>query len=174
MTLLILIISAGTLKHNSISNFFNSILDGTVNLTARDTQVSKDSHKPTLEDQEIERNQVDDLDEEEEDTTEREEGIIHRAIRIQLEKEEREAKDALIDSLHKTDKTNPVVLELRTGGETAHPLNMKASPQAPGSCDSVTVTGSVAPSCASPVSEREPLPNPEDTTSESGRVKDEL
>ena len=166
MTLLISIIFAGTLKYNSISNFFNSILDGTANLTARNTQVP--------EEQEIERKHIDDSDEEGEDGNEREEDIIHRAIRIQLEKEEREAKDAHIGSLHKTGQTDPVVLEQQTAAETAHPSNMKAPPQASETCNPGTVTGSVAPSCASPVSEREPLPTPEDTTSEPGRAKDEL
>jgi len=172
MTLLISIISAGTLKYNSISNFLNSILDGTANLTARNTQVPDDSHKPTPEEQETERNQTDDSDKEEEDREEREEDIIHRAIRIQLEREGREAKDAHIDSLHKTRKTDPVVVEQRTAAETAHSFNMKAPLQAFENCNPGTVTGSVAPSCVSPVSEREPLPSPEDTT--SGRVKDEL
>jgi hypothetical protein len=174
MTLLISIISAGTLKYNFISNFFNSVLDGTANLTARNTQVPEESHKPTPKEQEIERKQMDDPDKEEEDTNEREEDIIHRAIRIQLEKEEREAKDAHINSLHKTGKTDPTVLEQRTAAETAHPFNTKALPQTSETSKPGTVTGSVAPSCTSPVSEREPLPTPEDTSSEPGRVKDEL
>lgn len=125
--------------------------------------------KPTPKDQNIERKQMDDSDEEE-DTNERKEDIIHRAIRIQLEKEEQEAKDARIDSLHKTGKTDSVVLEQRT----THPFNMKAPPQASETFNPRTVTGSVATSCASPESEREPLPAPEDTNSEPGRVKDEL
>lgn len=166
------LISPGTLKYNSISNFLNSVLDGTANLTARNTQVPE-GHKPTPGEQKIERKQMDDSDKEEEDTNEREEDIIHRAIRIQLE-EEREAKDAHFDSLHKTGKTDPVVLEQRTAAETADPSNMKAPPQASETCSAGTITGSVAPSCASPVSEREPLPTPEDTTSEPGHVKDEL
>jgi len=157
------------LKYNSISNFFNSILDGTANLTARDTQVPED-HKPTPKEQEIEGKQMDDSDKEEGDTNEREEDIIHRAIRIQLEKEEREAKD----SLYKADKRDPVVLEQRTAAETTHLVNMKAPPQASETCNPGTVTGSVVPSCVSPVSESEPLPSPEDTTSGPGRVKDEL
>jgi len=163
----------GTLKYNSISNFFNSILDGVANLTVRNTRMPED-HMLTPEEQIIERKQMDDSDKEEEDTNEREEDIIHRAIRIQLEKEEQEAKDADIDSLHNTGKTDPVVLEQRTAAETAHPFNMEAPPQVSETCNRGTVTESVAPSCASPVSEREPLPTPEDTTSEPGRVKDEL
>ena len=174
MTLLISIIFTGTLKYNSISNFFNSILDGTANLTVQNTQVPEDSHEPMPEEQEIEREQMDESDKEEEDTDERKEGIIHRAIRIQLEKEKREAKDAHINSLRKTGETNPVVLEQRTAAETAHPFNMKAPSQASENCNPGTTTGSVAPSCTSPVSEREPLPTPKDTTSEPGRVKDEL
>jgi hypothetical protein len=49
MSLLISIISAGTLKYNPISNFFNSILVGTANLTAQNTQVLEDSQKLTPE-----------------------------------------------------------------------------------------------------------------------------
>lgn len=172
MSLLISIISAGMLKYFSIANFFNSIMDGTANLTVRDTQVLEDTHKLTPEGEEIERKQMDDSDKEEEDTKEREEDIIHRAIRIQLEKEEREAKDAHIDSLQKTRKTDPVVVEQRMTGETAHPFNMKEPPQSSENCNPGTFTGGVVPSCASPVSEREPLLSREDTT--SGRVKDEL
>jgi len=133
-----------------------------------------EDRKPTPEEPEIGREQMDDSDKEG-DTNEREEDIIHRAIRIQLEKEEREAKDAHIDPLHKTGKADPVVLEQRTAAETAHLSNMKAPPQASETCNPGTVTGSVAPSCASPESERKPLPtNPEDATSEPGRAKDEL
>jgi protein disulfide-isomerase A6 len=165
---------AGTLKYNSISNFFNSVLDGSANLTARNTQVPKESHKPMPEEQKIGRKQMDDSDKEEEDTNEREEDIVRRAIRIHLEKEERETTDAYINSLHKTGKTDPAVLEQRTATETAHPFNTKALPQTSETSNPGTVTGSVAPSCASLVSEREPLPTPEDTTSEPGRVKDEL
>jgi hypothetical protein len=150
MTLLISIISAGTLKYNSISNFFNSILDGTANFIARNTEVLEDNHKLVPEEQEIERGQMDDSDKEEGYTNEREEDIIHRAIRIQLEKEEREAKDAHIDSLLKTRTTDPVEVKQRTAAETAHPFNMKAP------------------------SDKEPLPSPEDPISESGRIKDEL
>jgi hypothetical protein len=74
MTLLISIISAGTLKYSSISKFFNSILDGTADLTTRNTQVPEDNHKPTPEEQENGRKQKDDSDKEEplpttEDTT---------------------------------------------------------------------------------------------------------
>jgi len=46
----------GVLKYNSISNFFDSILDGTANLTAPFSQASE-SHKPTPEEEEIERKQ---------------------------------------------------------------------------------------------------------------------
>lgn len=171
---LISIISAGTLKYKYISNFFNSILDGTANLAAQNAQVPEDIQKPMPEEQEIGRKQMDDSDKEEEGTDEREEDIIHRAIRLQIEKEEREAKDAHIDSSRKTGETDPVVLEQRMADETAHPSNMKASSQLSETCNPGTVTGSVMPSCTSPVSEREPLPIAEDTASESGRIKDEL
>lgn len=163
----------GTLKYNSISKFFNSILDGTANLTARNNQVPED-HKSMPEEQKFEHKQMNDSDKREEDTDEREEDIIHRAIRIQLEKEEREAKDAHIDSLDKTGKIDPVNLEQQTTTETAHPFNMKTPPQASETCNPGTVTESVASSCASPVSEREPLLTLEDTTPGPGRVNDEL
>lgn len=172
--ILISIVSAGTMKYNSISNFFDSILDGTANLTAWNTEVLEDSLNQTPDEQEIERKQMDDSDKGEEDTNEQEEDIIHRAIRIQLEKEEREAKDAHIDSLHKERETDPVVVEQQTAAETADPFNMKAPLQASENSSPGTVTGSVAPSCASPVFDKESLSSPEDTTSESGRVKDEL
>jgi len=174
ITLFIFIFSAGALKYNSISNFFNSVLDGTANLTARNIQVLEDSHKPTPEEQYIQRKRMDDPDKGDEVTNEREKDIIHRAIRIQLEKEEREAKDAQIDSSYETGKTDPVVVEQRTAAVTARPFNKKAPPEATETCHPGTFTGSVAPSCASPVSEREPLPTPDDTISESGRIKDEL
>ena len=132
----------------------------------------EDSHKLTPKEQEIDREQLDVSDKEEEDTNEREEDIIQRAIRIQLEKEResKESKDGHIDSFHKAHKTDPVLMEQRT----APSFNVKAPPQASENCNPGTATGSVAPSCASPVSEREPMPSPEDTTSEPGRLKDEL
>ncbi len=166
--------SAGVLKYNSISNFFNSILDGTVSLAVQNSQAPRYSHKPTPGEREIERKPMDDSDKDEEDTNEREEDLIHRAIRIQLEKEAREAMDAHIDSLHKTGESDPVILEQRTATETAHPFDMKAPPRAPETCEPGTVTDSVAPSCASPVSEREPLSTYEDTPLEAGHAKDEL
>jgi protein disulfide-isomerase A6 len=57
MTLVDSDISAGVLKYNSISDFFNSILDGTAKLTAQTSLVPEDSHKPTPEEKEIERKQ---------------------------------------------------------------------------------------------------------------------
>lgn len=183
------------LKYNSISNFFNSILDGTANLTVQHSQVPEDSHMPTPEEQEIERKQeaqrlallhggfsdiidfenaikehgtgyhgahgytarpsdttkdgqINDSDKGDEDTYEREEDPIHRAIRMQLEKE-RGAKDGHIDSSREMGETDP-----------DPPI--------------VSATDSVA-SCPSPVSERKVFPAHEkDTTSESGHVKDEL
>jgi protein disulfide-isomerase A6 len=215
-------ISAGVLKYKAISKFFNSILDGTANLTAQNSQVPEDSHEPTTEEQEIERKQeaqrlallhggfsdiidfekaikehgtdfhgahgytsrpgdttkMDDPDKGGEDTYERVEDPIHRAIRIQLEKEKREAKDALIDSLHEAVETDLVIPEQRTATGMAHPsatTNMKVPHRAPETCIPESVIDSVAPSCVSPVSEREALPtHEENTTSEPGHVKDEL
>ncbi len=175
MTLLISIIFIGVLKYNSISNFFNSILDGTADLSAQNTQVPENSHNPTSGEQKIGRKQMDDPHNKEEDTNERAEDLIQRAIRIQLEKEEREAKDVPIVSFRKTGETDPVIPEERTAAETAHPFNnMKPPLQASVSCNPGTVTDGAVLSCASPVSERETLSTREDTTSEPGHVRDEL
>jgi protein disulfide-isomerase A6 len=214
-TLVISDISAGVLKYNSISDFFNSILDGTAKLTAQTSRVPEDSHKPTPEEKEIERKQEaqrlallhggfsDIIDFEKamkehgtdfheahghtarsRDTTEdgqmgdsdtgtyEREDPIHRAIRIQLEKE-REAKDAHVGSLRKTGETDQ-----RTATETPLPfatINMKAPLWASETCISKSVKDNVVPSCASPVFEREALPiNEDDTASQSGHAKDEL
>jgi protein disulfide-isomerase A6 len=205
----------GVLKYNSISDFFNSILDGTAKLTAQTSRVPEDSHKPTPEEKEIERKQEaqrlallhggfsDIIDFEKamkehgtdfheahghtarsRDTTEdgqmgdsdtgtyEREDPIHRAIRIQLEKE-REAKDAHVGSLRKTGETDQ-----RTATETPLPfatINMKAPLWASETCISKSVKDNVVPSCASPVFEREALPiNEDDTASQSGHAKDEL
>ncbi|KAH9986658.1 hypothetical protein BJV74DRAFT_844210 [Russula compacta] len=205
----------GGLKYNSISDFFDSILDGTANLAASNSRVSEESHKQTPEEEEIERKQeaqrlallhggfsniidfeeaiknhgsdfhgadgyttrpsdtlknskTGDSDIEGEDTYEREENPIHRAIRIQLEKEQ-EAKNILKDSIPETGDTDQVILELRTATESAHlfaTINVEA-PQVSGTSISGSATNTVAPSCASPVSEGPSTPVFE-------HIKDEL
>jgi len=90
---------------------------------------------------------MNDSDNGEEDIYEREEDPMHRAIRMQLEKEQG-AKDGRIDSSRETGETDPAI---------------------------VSATDSTAPSCPSPVSERKVFPAHEkDATSESEHVKDEL
>lgn len=205
----------GVLKYNSISDFFDSVLDGTANLTASNSKVSEESHKQTPEEEEIERkqeaqrlallhggfsniidfeeaiknhgsdfhgadgyttrpsdtlknSQTGDSDTEGADTYGREENPIHRAIRIQLEKE-REAKNRLKDSIPEMVDTDQIILELRTATESADlftTTNVEA-PQASGTCTSGSATNTVAPSCASPVSEGASTPVFE-------HVKDEL
>jgi hypothetical protein len=184
---------AGGLKYKSISTFFDSILDGTANLPA------SDSHQP--EEEEIERkgrgtgfheahdyttpssdtSNVDETwekDDREEDTNVREENPIYRAIRIQLEGEGKDAKDATGESVPESGDTDQVDLELRTTASSAHlptTSDSKAPSQASETCVSESVTDRVAPSCVPPVVGKEALPAHEGvSTPEAGRVKDEL
>ena len=50
-------VSPGALKYDSISKFFDSILDGTVNLSSPSSQAQEETHEPTPEEEEIERKQ---------------------------------------------------------------------------------------------------------------------
>lgn len=181
---------AGGLKHRSISTFFDSILDGTANLSA------SNSHQP---EEEIERkghgtdshaaydytapssdtSKVDETwekDDREEDTNERE-NPIYRAIRIQLEMEGKNPKDATGESVLESGDTDQVVLELRTTASSAHlptTSDSKALSQASETCVSESVTDRAVPSCVPPVVE-EALPTHEGvSTPEAGHVKDEL
>jgi len=47
----------GTLKYDSISRFFDSILDGTANLSSPGPQVQEETYELTTEEEEIERKQ---------------------------------------------------------------------------------------------------------------------
>jgi len=206
----------GVLKYNSISNFFDSILDGTANLTAPISQ-APESHRPTPEEEEIERKQEaqrlallhggfsDLIDFEkvikehgtgfhgthghtlrpddtsrnsqggEEDTYERGDDPIQRAIRIQLQKEEREAKDTPSDSTVVGD-ADQVILEVHTTTESSHlstTINIKEPPQTPEACVPGGVTAGVESPCVSPASETSPT-HERPTTPELERVKDEL
>lgn len=158
-------LSAGTLKYDSISKFFDSILKGTVNLSSPSSQVQEEIYEPTPEEEEIERKQeaqrlallhggfsdmidfeeaikkhgadfhgADDygaslgdspkkgqkVDSEEvtQDGYERDEDLIYRAIRIQREKEEQEAKEALKDCTPKTDGAEQAVFDTCTVADT--------------------------------------------------------
>lgn len=187
----VLNLHAGGLKYRLISTFFDSILDGTANLS------TSDSHQP---EQEIERkghgadshaaydytapssdtSKVDETwekDNREEDRDEREENPIYRAIRIQLEMEGKDAKDATGESVPKSGDTDQVVLKLPTTASSAHvstTSDSKALSQASETCVSESVTDRVVPPCVSAVVE-EALPTHEGvSTPEAGHVKDEL
>jgi protein disulfide-isomerase A6 len=158
-------VSAGTLKYDSISKFFDSILDGTVNLSTPSSQPQEETYESTPEEEEIERkqeaqrlellhggfsNMIDfeeaikkhgsdfhgadgygaslgdtpkkeqkvDLEEVTQDEDEHDEGLIYRAIRLQREKEEQEAKEALKSCTPQTDDAEQVVLEACTADNT--------------------------------------------------------
>jgi protein disulfide-isomerase A6 len=197
-------VPAGVLKYHSISKFFDSILDGSANSTAPNSQVPEGGFKSTSEGEEIERRQKlvkehnadfhalrgstarpGDSSESnqmgEEDTHERLENPIHRAIRIQLKKEEQAAKDAARDSMPEAGDTDQDILELRTDTESAHlftTMNINVQPSASESCIPSGTTDSMALSCAtqkSQISETEVPPAHEGTLNpELGHVKDEL
>jgi protein disulfide-isomerase A6 len=211
------------LKYDSISKFFDSILDGTATLTSFGSQVPEDGHKLSSEEEEIERKQeaqrlallhggfADMIDFEEaikkygpgfhgahgssaslddelkndqtrdtnkrgEDWHEREEDPMHRAIRIQREKEERRTKDALQDSVPGTGETDQVVLETHMATESTV-AKLKVAPQA-SPFSGMSISGStvgVAPSDAPSPSEMEVVPTHEETTAPvTVHVKDEL
>ncbi len=213
-------VHAGVLKYKSISAFFDSILDGTADLTALKTHPPKESHKPTPDEDETERKQeagreallhggfsdVDNLekaateedgtdygvpgrttrtgdtskngqtwekDNGEEDAYEREVNPIHRAICIQLERDQKDAKDVPRVSIPESGDTDQVVLELHTTAESAHLSATINSPQASETCISESVADRVVPSCAAPVAEGV-LPSQGVTTPEVVHVKDEL
>lgn len=210
----------GTLKHDSISRFFDSILDGTANLSAPRPQVREETYKPTPEEEEIELKQeaqriallhggfTDMIDFEEaikkygpdfhgahgygaskeeqkvdpekvtQDRHEREEDPIHRAIRIQREKEDQKAKEALKDCTPKTDEAGQVVLEVCTAADTNHSATgTKATQASPptepsdpdGGSEGVTSPTAPLPSVA------EGVPGPKRTApSAADHIKDEL
>jgi hypothetical protein len=183
--------NAGVPKYKSISTFFDSILDGTANLTA------PNSHQPEEEeivrkghgtdshgehDYTVPSSDTSKVDETwgnadgEEDTNERE-NPIYRAIRIQLEMEGKDAKDAPGDSILESGDTDQVVLELRTTAESTHlstTSDSKAAPQGSETCISESVSDRVVSSCASPEAEGALPTHGGVSTPEAGHVKDEL
>ena len=211
---------AGKLKHDSISKFFDSILDGTANLSSPRSQVQEETHEPTPEEEEIARKQeaqriallhggyADMFDFEEaikkygpdfhgdhgyempkegqkvdseevtQDKHERDEDPIHRAIRIQREKEDQKAKEAHNACTPKTDGADQVVLDACTAADTNHfatatkatqasPPPPTDVPDADGGAEGVTSPTASLPSVAEgvPGSER---------TAPSEHIKDEL
>ena len=174
-------VSQGALKYDSISKFFDSILDGTVNLSSPSSQAQEDTHEPTPEEEEIERKReaqrlellhggfsdmIDfeeaikkygsdfhgadgygaslddkpkkeekaDTEEETQDEYEREGDPIFRAIRIQREKEEQEAKAALKGCTAKADDAEQVVLEMCTAADSNDfATEIKATRESPSS-----------------------------------------
>jgi len=153
----------GALKSDSVSDFFDSILDGTANLSSPHSQVPEGTYELTPEEEEIERKQeaqrlallhggfADMVDFEEavkkygpdfhgahgygaslgdavkgqkvdpekgaQERHEREEDPMHRAIRIQREKEEQMAKEVPNDAVPKTDGAEQVVLDARMAAD---------------------------------------------------------
>jgi len=183
----------GLLKHKAISTFFDSILDGTANLMTH-TDLPEESRMPTPEEKKtIKEHDTDfhgahgyttrpdgtskDGQTSEEDTYEREENPIHRAIRIQLEREGKDTKDAPEESRAKSGDTDDVVFEIPTTAQSAHlstVINSKVAPRVSETYTSKSVTDRVVPSCTSPVAE-EASPTQEGVTApELGHVKDEL
>ena len=215
-------VSAGTLKYDSISKFFDSILDGTVNLSAPSSQAQEEVYEPTPEEEEIERKQeaqrlallhggfsdmidfeeaikkygpdfhgADDygaslgdtpkkgqkVDSEEgpQDGYERDEDLIHRAIRIQREKEEQEAKEALKDCTPKTDGAEQAVLEMCAAADTTDfSTKTRASPSTEESDPDNGSEGVTSPTA--PLSSvAEEIPGSESSVpSYAGHIKDEL
>jgi protein disulfide-isomerase A6 len=118
-----------------------------------------------------------------EDRHEREEDPMHRAIRIQREKEEEErrAKDGFQDSVPGAGDRDQVILEAHIAAEKTTPLSTattsKVAPQAslsPGMSVSGSIVGET-PSDAPLPGEMEAVPTDEDTTTpEIIHVKDEL
>lgn len=182
------------MKYKTISTFFNSILDGTANLTIH-TGPPEDSRGPTPEEKKAtnehdtgshgangyatrpdEASKDSQRWEEEEDTYEREESPIHRAIRIQLEREGKDGKDAPEESIAESGDTDQVIFEIHTT-QTTHlstTTNSEVAPQASETCISESVTDRVVPSCASPVAEEASPTHEGVAASEAGHVKDEL
>jgi len=110
----------------------------------------------------------------EDDTYEREENPIHRAIRIQLEREGKDAKDASEEPIA---ESGDVVFETCTTAQSAHlstTINSEAAPQAPETCISESVTDRVVPPGASPVAEGASPTHEGVTAPKAGHVKDEL
>ena len=182
------------MKYKPISTFFNSILDGTANLTTHtgppESRGSIPKEKKTTKEHDTDSHgangyatRPDDAskdsqtwEEEEEDTYEREESPIQRAIRIQLEREGKNAKDALEESIAESGDSDQAVFEIRMT-QTAYlstTTNSEVAPQASETCISKSVTDRVVPSCASPVAEEASPTHEGVAATEAGHVKDEL
>jgi len=199
----------GTLKYDSISRFFDSVLNGTANLSSPRSQVQEETYEPTPEEEEIERKQeaqriallhggfTDMIDFEEaimkhgpdfhgahghgaskdRQSHGRDEDPIHRAIRIQREKEEK-AKEALKDCTPKTDEAGQVVLEVCTVADTNHSATGTKATQAPPPTDSPDPDGG-SEGLTTPIvplpSVAEGVPGPKRTApSTAEHIKDEL
>jgi protein disulfide-isomerase A6 len=204
----------GTLKYDSISKFFDSILDGTANLSSPRSQEQEVTHEPTPEEEEIERKQeaqriallhggfTDMIDFEEamlkhgpdfhgahghgaskegrkvtQDRNERDEDPMHRIIRVQREKGEQKAKEALKDCTPKTDEAGQVV-EMCTAADITHSATgtkaTQTSPPTQTPDPDGGSEGATSPITASP-SIAEGAPAPKRTApSAAEHIKDEL
>ncbi|KAI9440791.1 hypothetical protein H4582DRAFT_2127920 [Lactarius indigo] len=190
----------GALRYDSISKFFDSILNGTANLSSH---TREETQEPTPEEEEIERQQEaqriallhgyqkygpdfhgahgygaslgDTLKKGQK--VDPDEDPIHRAIRIQREKEEQEAKEALKHSMPKTDDPEQVVLNVRTAADTNHFATGTKVTQASPPTEAPDLDGSEgATSPLAPLpSVAEGVPGPERTApSAAEHIKDEL
>src|SRR5260221_3455908 len=164
------------LKHKSFSACIDSILDGRANLTTH-TDQPEESRMPTPDEKKTTKEHDTDFHgahgyttrpdgtskdghTREDDTYEREENPIHRAIRIQLEREGKDAKDASEEPIA---ESGDVVFETCTTAQSANlstTINSEAAPRAPEPSISKSVKGRGVPPGASPVA-TEDSPTPE-------------
>jgi protein disulfide-isomerase A6 len=213
-------ISVGALKYDSISKFFDSVLDGTVNLSSPSTQAQEETYEKTPEEEEIERKQEAqrlallhggfsdmfdfeeamkkygpdfhgpdgygaslgdtpkkgqkvDSEEATQDEYEHDEDLIHRAIRIQREKEEQEPKEPNKDCIPKTDGTEQVVLDACMAADANHfAAGTKAPRESSPTEEPVPDGGSEAPSPLPSVVEEPDLERVAPSYAE--HIKDEL
>ncbi|KAI0259416.1 hypothetical protein BC834DRAFT_633336 [Gloeopeniophorella convolvens] len=249
----------GLLKYDSISKFFDTVLDGTADLSSANAAAADEIYEPTAEEEEIERQQEaqrialahggfnDMIDFEEaikkygtdfhgshgfggalgdmpmkghkkgekanekadaepakdEEDDGRVEDPIHRILRVQREKAEQKARDALkAAEMPKTGEAGQVVLEARTDAESTHSPTAAAAQasstpiQEPIAHESPVLDAIVekeeedadddteepvfaeeaAPPAASATLETEAAPTPESTTPQEteAHIKDEL
>jgi len=108
------------------------------------------------------------------DRHERDEDPIHRAIRIQREKEDQKAKEALKECTPKTDEAGQVVLEMCTAADTNHSATGTQATQTSLPTEDDGSEGVTSPTVPLP-SVAEAVPSPKMTVPlAAGHIKDEL